>query len=370
MLTSCSILPVRREASTSSYDRSAAGGDLVAGSVASADSPLLWYHSGMNTRRIAVVTAANSDMCPLALDLVQSVKDCAPFEFQMICLDVGLDRKDQGAMERSGAKLVPVGWDYPGPFPGDWFKALTARPHIPRYVPGFDLYIWLDADCWVQEGSSLQRLVDAALEHPLAAASAVHRGYRQFVAPSPTAPGIPMTRYHAYLYSQLVKSSIASDLLQRPYLNGGVMAARGASPIWAAWQQLVGQLYPRARAAAPPPWQRIPNSNPNRLWKGGAQSPTFFHTEEVALNVAGHLEVGNPAILDARCNWLCSQAIPMINRQSVFVDTAWPHAPIGIVHMSADTKQGKWSARLVEGGSVEVELRRPVSGKVKPGEQL
>jgi hypothetical protein len=51
----------------------------------------------------------------------------------------------------------------------------------------------------------------------------------------------------------------------------------------------------------------------------------------------------------------------MIDRQSMFVDTAWPHAPIGIVHMSADTKQGKWTARLVDGGSISVELRRSAS---------
>ena len=88
----------------------------------------------------------------------------------------------------------------------------------------------------------------------------------------------------------------------------------------------------------------------------------FFHSEEVAMNAVAHLEVGNPAILDARCNWLCSQAIPMINREAVFVDTAWPHAPIGILHMTADTKQGEWTAPLVDGGTVSVELRRPPPG--------
>jgi hypothetical protein len=211
----------------------------------------------MNMTRIAMVTASDSDMCPLALDLVQSVRECAPFEFQMVCLDVGLDRKDQQAMERAGATVIPVGWDYPGPFPGDWFKALTARPHIPRYVPGFDLYIWLDADCWVQDGFALQQLVAAALEHPLAAASAMHRGYRQFMSTSPTEPGIPIARYQAHLFSQILKRSIAAALLQRPYLNCGVFAMRGESPIWPAWQRLAGLLYPQARTAKEPPWQEV-----------------------------------------------------------------------------------------------------------------
>lgn len=317
----------------------------------------------MNTIGIAVVTACDTDMCALALDLIESVKTCAPFEYQMVCLDVGLDRSDQDKMARAGAKVVPVGWDYEGPFPADWFKALTARPHIPRYVPDFDLYIWLDADCWVQDGFALQLLVDAALKHPVAAASSVHRGYRQFAAASPTAIGVHMAQYHNYIFTQLLEPPTVPALLQKPYLNGGVMAARGESPIWPAWQRLLSSLYPRARKAKPPPWVQLPKSNEGRMWKGGAQPVSFFHSEEVAMNVVAHLEVGNPAILGARCNWLCSQAIPMIDREGRFVDTAWPHAPIGVLHMTADTKQGEWSAALVDGGTASVELRRPPPGR-------
>jgi len=319
----------------------------------------------MNTIRIAVVTGADSDMCSFALDLIQSVRAHAPFPFHMFCLDGGLGEQDKIAIGRSGTSVIPVGWDYPGTFPGEWFKALTARPHIPRHVPGFDLYLWLDADCWVQDGSALQQLADAALKCPLAAVSSVHRGYRQFVAPSPTARGIPTARFHSYLFSQLFESQIAASLLQRLYLNAGVFAARTESPLWSAWQKLVGLLYPRVRKALPPPWERGPPKipNPERIWKGATQPRAFFHTEEVALNAVSYLHVGNPAILDARCNWLCSQAIPMIDRQGMFVDTAWPHAPVGILHMTADTKQGSWNARLVDGGSMTVNLRRPSSGE-------
>ena len=82
----------------------------------------------------------------------------------------------------------------------------------------------------------------------------------------------------------------------------------------------------------------------------------------MALNVVAHLYVDNAAILDARCNWLCSQAIPMMNAEGLFVDTAWPHAPIGILHMTADTKQGTWPVQRLDGGSISMELRRPRPG--------
>ena len=37
----------------------------------------------------------------------------------------------------------------------DGYKALTARPFLPRYFPGFDLYLWIDGDCWVQQGDAI-----------------------------------------------------------------------------------------------------------------------------------------------------------------------------------------------------------------------
>ncbi len=70
-------------------------------------------------------------------------------------------RLDGGAARwcrAQGATLVVPQWDFD--FPGrdklkDGYKALTARPFLPRYFPGFDLYLWIDGDCWVQQGDAI-----------------------------------------------------------------------------------------------------------------------------------------------------------------------------------------------------------------------
>ena len=73
-------------------------------------------------------------------------------------LDCGLTEEQRAWCRAQGATLVVPQWDFD--FPGrdklkDGYKALTARPFLPRYFPGFDLYLWIDADCWVQQGDAI-----------------------------------------------------------------------------------------------------------------------------------------------------------------------------------------------------------------------
>ena len=73
-------------------------------------------------------------------------------------LDCGLTEEQRAWCRAQGAILVVPQWDFD--FPGrdklkDGYKALTARPFLPRYFPGFELYFWIDADCWVQQGDAI-----------------------------------------------------------------------------------------------------------------------------------------------------------------------------------------------------------------------
>ena len=86
-------------------------------------------------------------------------------------------------MPRAGRHLVVPQWDFD--FPGrdklkDGYKALTARPFLPRYFPGFELYFWIDADCWVQQGDAIALFLAAARTGALAVAPEIHRSMRHY----------------------------------------------------------------------------------------------------------------------------------------------------------------------------------------------
>ena len=57
-------------------------------------------------------------------------------------------------------------------------RAVTVRPFLPRYLPGYNIYVWIDADAWVQEEFAVARLVDGAAQGALAAVSHTHDAYR------------------------------------------------------------------------------------------------------------------------------------------------------------------------------------------------
>lgn len=312
------------------------------------------------TKSIAVVTASNSNHFPLVADMLHSLSQASARPFALCCLDVGLDEPQRQQLAAKGVHLVEAGWDYPGEFPAPWFRAMTARPHLPRYFPGHDLYIWLDADCWLQNDAPLEALLTAASHHDLAVASSVHHTYRQVIAASPDRSGPPSQFYHNYLIQSVFNAEIASRLSERPFLNAGVFAMTASSPVWKIWQNVLGPLYERARTLKPPVWASGKNE-PSTGMAVSLDNKPFFHAEEVALNFAAWQV--KSAILDATHNWLCSQCLPVINEQGKFVTPGYAAAEIGIMHLTAATKDTKFNIRQHDGTLRNMSLRYRASAR-------
>jgi hypothetical protein len=57
-------------------------------------------------------------------------------------------------------------------------RAITARPFLPKYFPGHETYLWMDADTWLQEWYPIDWYVAAAADGRLAIAPQVDRAYR------------------------------------------------------------------------------------------------------------------------------------------------------------------------------------------------
>lgn len=78
------------------------------------------------------------------------------------CFDVGLAPDRRADVARRVAHLIDPGWDLPvdrklrAQRPA--LRSITVRPFLPRYLPGYDIYVWIDADAWVQERSAIARL--------------------------------------------------------------------------------------------------------------------------------------------------------------------------------------------------------------------
>src|ERR1019366_3197819 len=79
-----------------------------------------------------------------------------------------------------GAILKEPGWDLD--FPGRaalprHYQAMTARPYLPRHFPGYETYLWIDADAWVQDDAVLDLFIATARRGELAIVPEIDRGY-------------------------------------------------------------------------------------------------------------------------------------------------------------------------------------------------
>lgn len=284
--------------------------------------------------RTLVVTAANEAFMPLLRGLIESLHQWEPRPFtDLACFDVGLAPESRQWIARYASHLVEPRWDLPvgeklreaSPH----LRAMTARPFLPSYFPGYEIYLWLDADTWVQERFALEWYFAVAARGQLAITPHVDRAYRH----STDVVNWRMRRLEAYFGQEA-----AASLLWETYFNSGVFALRSDAPHWALWAK----------------W-----------YSTGLEAGTGAHCgDQTALNYAIWRERLPVSPLPALCNWCCHLALPQLHpTDGRFCEPDVPEGrSIGILHLTANTKDLRLQLRS-DGGIRTIGLRFPGVGR-------
>lgn len=278
--------------------------------------------------RRVLVSAADEPYGALLSNLVDSIDTRRPraedkFETSVVVLDCGMNENQRRALADRDVRLVVPSWDYGGSFPGPWFKAMTARPHLPKWVPGHDLYIWIDADAWIQDWASIEMLSEAALERGFAAVPECDRAYPELIGPAPDALTGPVMEWRYACIREMFGRAAADRLAGYATINSGVFAARRESPVWARWVTEMGHALSQGRR--------------NR-----------FFADQTSLNFV-LLQMPGFARLPASCNWMCNRRLPML-MGDILVEPEYPYSALGIVHTTGKTKHRCWQLARREGG--------------------
>ena len=206
--------------------------------------------------KTCICTASNSEYFFLLLGLLHSIREKAPDRVPVCVLDIGLTDRQVRLLQALDCMVTEPGWDIPGlseaALPG-WYRAMTARPFLPNYFPGYEIYSWIDCDAWVQEWSQIECLWDAAADGAIAIVRESDHGGVDFTMPTPNGP--QRIRFEAQHLAKLLQESyrlafgeqIAADYGQQPSFNTGVFALRGNSPSWAIWAEMFGQGFASVR---------------------------------------------------------------------------------------------------------------------------
>jgi len=190
-------------------------------------------------------------------------------------------------------------------------RALTVRPFLPRYFPGYDVYLWIDADAWVQDLTVISAYVNAAAQGALAIVPHDHPAYRQSAG---------VTAWRARRDQAYFGADAGIEVPWAEYWNAGVFALAADVPHWQQWAQYFS--------------------------RGLAATDGRLCCDQTALNQATRVERLPVAPLAARHNWLCHLALPSFDQNlNKLGDPLDPQSVLGILHLTDTTKNMLWELR-------------------------
>jgi hypothetical protein len=225
-------------------------------------------------------------------------------------------------------------WDFDFPTRDaapEYLKGLLARPFLRKYFPDFDIYLWIDADAWVQDWYAVELFIQGAARKGLAIAPELDRSSTWQYSGR-----LKFSNWASNRYKSFFGDRIAEKLCTYPMLNAGVFALHKDAPHWEVWRELLNL---------------------------GLQNCANVMTDQFALNVAVYdRDLFNyTEMLPAWCNWLCTHALPLLDcDQYLLVEPYLPHTPIGILHIAGGIeKQDRLQLSTTAGGTVKAIARYP-----------
>jgi hypothetical protein len=262
----------------------------------------------------------------LLRDLVASIREKeAGQDIAIGCLDIGLAEEQLEWLRKHVYKIVRPNWDLNVP---DYIRKNTillsqaARPFIREYFPGYDIYLWIDADVWLQQWY--------CLEYYLHAANIADAGVTPHIDRSYLLPPQKVFRWRYGRLKQNYGEQAATFCIYRPYINAGIVAARDNSKIWQFWAEAI-QL---------------------------GINQGHMVCDQAALNYAVHMKKLEAELLPAVCNWQCHLALPKWDaRTETFCEPFVPHLPIGFMHLTGTTKNNNYTILTLEGKMRRTSLR-------------
>ncbi|MEG4391938.1 glycosyltransferase [Microcoleus sp. BROC3] len=281
--------------------------------------------------QIIIITAADANYFELVRGTILSVREkpegenvaigffdlgCTPEQLQWLKTQVNIIQKPDWNFDFPGKNEAP-----------HYLKGLLARPFLRRYFPNFDIYLWIDADAWVQDWQAVELLVKGAAKRGLAVVPELDRGYYLAYGKLPW--------YWQFVYQDYQAAfgeEVAQNLHSYPTINAGVFALQKDAPHWETWAEYLEQ---------------------------GLQRHVSLMSDQIALNrlVYGTEMFDNTEMLPARYNWSCNFGLPVWDKQQAcFVEPYLPQEAIGILHITGH-KHDLVKLATTDGNQIEISLR-------------
>ncbi len=234
-------------------------------------------------------------------------------EYDFAVLNTGMNKNQIDYLCDNKIRVKDATWNTKVPsykiLGRDHLKTQVARAFLPDYFENYKVYIWLDADLWINDLDSFLLYEKGALLNNLTITPQSDRAYFNN-AKVEWFMNFP-TKVKTINYKNISKS--VSNKLAKKYafystLNAGAFAINDSDEIWKCFQKNINLAVKKGR---------------------------IFGTDQVALALSVHEDKVPTQFLPSYCNWMCEFHLPIFDEKiNKFLEPYLPYHPIGLIHLA------------------------------------
>ena len=289
-----------------------------------------------------IVSSCDNKYFPLLNELYLSLKiNNILDEYHFAVLNTGMNSDQINYLRDNKVLIKDAQWNVEVPkykIRGrDHLKTQVARAFLPDYFENYKVYIWLDADIWINDVKGFLLYEKGALNNCLAITPQSDRAYFNN-AKVEWFLNFP-TKIKTINFKNIGKS--VSKKLAKKYafystLNAGAFAINSNQEIWNCIQKNIRLASKKGR---------------------------IFGTDQVALALSVYEDKIPTQFLPAYCNWMCEFHLPIYDSQNnQFLEPYLPNHPLALVHLAGldeirENKDIKVEIKTIEGNFIEKSIR-------------
>ena len=295
-------------------------------------------------KKNTIVSLADSNYFDLLNELIDSIKRFEESKNIAICvLDAGLNQEQKNILKKKVDEIKNAEWDIDVPKykigKKEWLKSQVSRAFIPNYFPGYEKYLWIDADAWVNSWKAIELYFKGSDNNKLAIATTADRNHGRVLRAEWLFRSFAKIKSQNYKHAKSsgFSEKIARQVALMPHLNIGVFSLENNAPHWKAWQKNLKQALSRGK-----------------IWG----------SEQIAMNVTIYVDNLPVEILPAYCNWTLINKLKFDENKNTLVEYYLPNHEIGIVHLAGKNnnhirynKEYLSEVETVDGKTIKKSLR-------------
>ena len=234
-------------------------------------------------------------------------------EYDFAVLNTGMNKNQIDYLRDNKIKVKDAIWNTKVPsykiLGRDHLKTQVARAFLPDYFENYKVYIWLDADLWINDLESFLLYEKGALQNNLTITPQSDRAYFnnakvEWFMNFPT----KVKTINFKNISKSVSKKLAKKYAFYSTLNAGAFAISDSDKIWKCFQKNINLAAKKGR---------------------------IFGTDQVALALSVHEDKVPTQFLPSYCNWMCEFHLPIFDeKKNKFLEPYLPYHPIGLIHLA------------------------------------